>query len=546
MKNIALSFSGGGFRAAAYSLGCLSYLNYLEYNNKPLLQRVSFISSTSGGSIANLVYSHHLYKGKDFKTFYSFLKSKLAGDDLLKNALSILNDDAKWKDRPEKSRNIINAFSLAYESLFEGESFEVFNDTSNTPHVKEICVNATEFTNGLSFRFHSQNPDLTSHGQIGNGHIHYNDSGLDKALSIKLSDILAASSCFPSGFEPMIFPRDFANSKVPGRSLMEGLSYKANEFTLDPYNHLSLLSDKEFRSELEFGLMDGGVADNQAIDAFMLAEDRVKKGEQRFDLLICCDVTSYLMDGYSLPLQKKYLLDFISIRALIVLAVLAALWLPAMVVWDRGIWQPWQYITGTLSSIPVAAFLYIGYKRLKSLFGKKVPDSTWTKTFGKHKGQLLRLSLGAVRKMIAARFKSVFILANDIYLKQIRRQYYDALFSTAKYRERTIQNTIYDLSRAKISFSGKQPVPAPTTAIVDMAEKSRTMATTLWFDQHHIDNQVLSAIIATGQFTTCYNLIRHINKRHDDGKATAEELAMLGQLMQDWQKFCTEPDFLVN
>jgi hypothetical protein len=140
MKNIALSFSGGGFRAAAYSLGCLSYLNSIVLGAKPLLQRVSYVSSTSGGSITNLVYNRYIYTGKSFDECYAFLKSRLQGDQLLDKALTILNDNKSWEGRPEKSRNLINAFSLAYESLFEGDSFSVFSNTTHRPHVEEMSI----------------------------------------------------------------------------------------------------------------------------------------------------------------------------------------------------------------------------------------------------------------------------------------------------------------------------------------------------------------------------------------------------------------------
>ena len=45
LENIALSFSGGGFRAAAFTLGCVSYLNDVPYKAQPLLHKVRFISS---------------------------------------------------------------------------------------------------------------------------------------------------------------------------------------------------------------------------------------------------------------------------------------------------------------------------------------------------------------------------------------------------------------------------------------------------------------------------------------------------------------------
>ena len=55
MAKIALSLSGGGFRAAAYHLGLLSYLNHLKTNdNTPLLDHVSAVSTISGGTLTGL------------------------------------------------------------------------------------------------------------------------------------------------------------------------------------------------------------------------------------------------------------------------------------------------------------------------------------------------------------------------------------------------------------------------------------------------------------------------------------------------------------
>lgn len=57
-QSIALCFSGGGFRAAAFSLGVLSYLNKVKIKSAEgeasLLSHVNFIASASGGTITNL------------------------------------------------------------------------------------------------------------------------------------------------------------------------------------------------------------------------------------------------------------------------------------------------------------------------------------------------------------------------------------------------------------------------------------------------------------------------------------------------------------
>ena len=52
-KNIALSLSGGGIRAAVFHAGVLRYLA-----EKEILDRVSFISTVSGASLlVGLIYS---------------------------------------------------------------------------------------------------------------------------------------------------------------------------------------------------------------------------------------------------------------------------------------------------------------------------------------------------------------------------------------------------------------------------------------------------------------------------------------------------------
>jgi hypothetical protein len=39
LEEIAVALSGGGFRAASFSIGCLSYLERVIYQDKPLLKR---------------------------------------------------------------------------------------------------------------------------------------------------------------------------------------------------------------------------------------------------------------------------------------------------------------------------------------------------------------------------------------------------------------------------------------------------------------------------------------------------------------------------
>ncbi|WP_158644158.1 patatin-like phospholipase family protein [Pseudobacter ginsenosidimutans] len=121
LQSIALTFSGGGFRAASFSLGVLSYLHRIPFQNKSLLQKVRFITSTSGGSITNAGYVSSLYTNPrhSFPSFYQELREKMEGEQLLQEAseycgtrkagLNPVNIWTKKATRPSSKRNEISS-----------------------------------------------------------------------------------------------------------------------------------------------------------------------------------------------------------------------------------------------------------------------------------------------------------------------------------------------------------------------------------------------------------------------------------------------------
>lgn len=555
MENIALAFSGGGFRAAAYSLGCLQYLERITYKGEPLLKNVKFIASTSGGSITALLYAAYIYEGKTLKEVSGKLDSLFNGEELLAKALSNLHDKKAWADRVYKSKNLINAFSLVYDDFFEKRTLGMFSDQGCNPHLEELCINSTEFTNGYAFRFQSQNDKLPwGKGWIGNNYIHFTDedsrNGISIAKKITLGDILASSSCFPSGFEPLIFPQDYETPGLSSADLLRGLSYKTNSFSLDSssYNNTDFLEDKSFKEKIQFGIMDGGVADNQAIEAFMLADKRRKtyRDDAAFSLFISCDVTSYFMDGYTLPVAKNKWYSNISFnmaRFIIILIVsLVAAWVPFSIWKFHSNWQLWNSISVAVAScffIPVVGWL------LSKLFSRKKNSTqgTWGGILAKYMHVFTSMKIGRLKDLLVMRAKSVFILANDIYLKQIRRIYYDRLYNDPAYKNRIIQNAIYDLSVAKFNPADppeKKPYdpPEPSAQVKAIAEKARTMGTTLWFDSNHQQQKIKECIVATGRFTTCYNLLKFIQKT---GANTPELKQLQTDLLKDYLKFQADP-----
>ncbi|MBX2875541.1 MAG: hypothetical protein KTR30_25715, partial [Saprospiraceae bacterium] len=95
------------------------------------------------------------------------------------------------------------------------------------------------------------------------------------------------------------------------------------------------------------------------------------------------------------------------------------------------------------------------------------------------------------------------------------------------------------------------------TSIPDVATDASRFGTTLWFTPEDRKEATLDKLIATGQFTMCYNLIYYLNdiKHPDHQKASGYEALstemkaqldeLHAQLMSDWKTFSEKPYFLV-
>ena len=76
--SIALAFSGGGYRAASFSLGVLTYLDNVKIGNESMLQSVSVLSTVSGGTITGAIYAVGIKNGKNMSEIYDELYSIMA------------------------------------------------------------------------------------------------------------------------------------------------------------------------------------------------------------------------------------------------------------------------------------------------------------------------------------------------------------------------------------------------------------------------------------------------------------------------------------
>ena len=564
LEKIALSCSGGGYRAASFHLGAMSYLNRLQYNGKPLLENVKMISTVSGGTFTGVVYALHKQQNKSFEEIYHFMLDQLKNLDLVKLGIQKLNPNGKW-DNTHKRKNLINALAELYDEHFtEGATLAVF-DSMNS-HLEAVAFNSTEFNNAINFRFRNKDKSI-----IGNK---YNRVPAEVAGEIKLADTIAASSCFPVGFEPIMWPADFVHDKA-------GM-LKKNLDTLKPA-----------------GLMDGGIYDNQGIDSILLYK---KSDLPYFDLIIISDVTSPYMDGFKPATEKpktgwrtmtvkefgqkiKHYNRLVN-RVMFALIALFAL-LPIL----KGYINHW--LTGLSLGISLTLLVLWSIKlwafgsAQKAIRQKLENLKDWIKNkkldFYYERLSLLKieeLSIHRVEPLLTDRLHSLLSLLLDVFLKVVRRLNYKMVYENDKWQYRRMSNLIRELTEEDFTKPGKQPnkptdiqnaeeisqsplVKKTLTGtyqevvgdkIKKIAEEVSGFGTTLWFTENEQLDDMLGKLIATGQFTMCYNMLDYLetlmftpgngyDELDNTMKNTLKDIH--DKCLQDWKRFKQEPLFLL-
>ncbi len=556
LDKIALSCSGGGYRAASFHLGALSYLDRLKYQGKPLLEHVKLISTVSGGTITGVVYALKKQEGLSFGDTYKFLAGKLRTLDLVKLGLEKLNPGAVW-DNPRKRKNLINAFAEMYDQSFTGgKTFGVFNTMKS--HLEAVVFNSTEFSFAIDFRF--RNPGS---GIFGNRNLPVNRSAAEE---VKLSDAMASSSCFPGGFEPMVWPGDFVHDGSP-------------------------LLDELTKTSAPVGIMDGGIYDNQGIESILNYKKSI--ASPYFDLVIISDVSSPYMDPF-VPagdepktgfrrftlqdLRKKA--NRINLAVTGGLAGLTLLFALLPLVWC----YPGTLWTGLSLGLSAATLVLLILKivildRVKKgigsflgVFVKKIPPF-----FADKLGNLKfeELSVRRIEPLVMDRISSVRALMSTVFLKVIRRLNYASLYENDLYQYRRISNLIMEMTEKDYKAraerkqenrddsnksSAKSPLSGTYEEVVGLniqkiAEEAAGFGTTLWFTgQDELDDK-LDKLIATGQFTLCHNILEYLEDlmyAGDNGFSQLDEQTQSAlrelhdQCSADWAIFKQTPLFLVN
>lgn len=626
-QKLALALSGGGFRAGAFSIGTMSYLYHLKYPSTQhpdarVLDHVQFVSSASGGSLAGILYTMHVRQGRAFTETYHKLIEFMTGQVSLKQVLETLNNDSAWTT--EKSRNLINAFSKIYhERLFEQQTFGIYTTQSGSGRPIEVCFNSTEFYRGISFRFQAS-PNRFGAGLTGNKYVYFDPhtpEAVDTLRKIRLGDVMAASSCFPAGFEPIVLQKDFTYADQGNQGL--------NSTRLGDALITTDYDNEAIKPSVDVGLMDGGIDDNQGVYSAMLADKRRrnKNAANGFDLVFITDVASYFMDAYEAPpvsdqsgirkepvsrilntplkrfLQSGNRLVSLSLLASIVLLigsigmhlkssdaafrdlsiVLTTTFSLIVVILFLLKWllldKPVKWLLKLVLHLPTAGFV----QWLKDVI--PALRSFSDRTLQELVRYLRDTPTGVLEQMVKARVNSMLSMILDVNLKQTRRLifdlFYGAFYGEKIWQNRRIFNVIYELSTLNIEsrkqsivgkFAGKSagmvedPVALLTDncgALNEIAERARTMGTTLWFDEADTDSKRMRDVVVCGQFTTCVQLLEYVlvieqtllkqqndpafKKQIDLDDSELNVIATIkAQLLADWERFKAEPLFLWN
>lgn len=437
MQTIALCLSGGGYRAAAFHLGVLRALAKLG-----LLSSVKYLSTASGGTILAARWLVGLVRGESFAAFDEKVLAFLSRTNVVQQAVA---DLAKSK-RP----SLIHEAADVYDELLERATWGKLP----LAQFDEVVFNATDFDGGNAFRFVKSTNDKV---WIGNRHRKVPDAAVTE---MRLGDVVAASSCFPGAFEPIVFPRDFAGV--------------ATGCTPD------------------VPLMDGGIYDNQGISSLLLVVKRAQPPD--IDLVVVAD-TDQRARVYQVKDPPKVIFGSLSLHAVYVVALaLAGL---AVIAGSAGLVglavgeSTWSRVVGACAAmgcgVIAAAFAWL---RL-GLWPKLVSMVPYENKNADIWSALQSLSVNQVVALVAERADSVLALTMRAFMGRIRALTYEKVFAEPRLAGRVCPVQIYAL------LDDVNPL------VRALAERARQTATSLWIDQTKLNDVVtcgeLTAYAALGE-----------------------------------------------
>jgi hypothetical protein len=354
--------------------------------------------------------------------------------------------------------------------------------------------------------------------------------------------------------------------------------------------------------------MDGGIYDNQGIDSILKSSDRYRRKqkikEPAYDLMIISDVTSPYMKHFKFTPESKEgdwkAISFQKIKQevnkkyrIVQLAVFVLLFLSIFSLAMGKLGDNWMTGAGiVLLMVSLASALILRWGKKRFLFYREKLGEMASNQLGPFfrdrlgKLDFTKYSLRQLEPLIFDRLWSVFTMVNDVFLKQVRRLNYKRIYENPEWTHRRISNLIRELTpqdfpkkmnQNRWLTEAEDPEDFSVDEVSGKGDKERTLqeeielrlgkeipavatnacefGTTLWFTPKDQLEGKLNDLLATGQFTMCYNIYTYLyqikhwkSSGYDDlseeGKNAIEVLEK--SVRADWKKFKEDPYFMVK
>lgn len=243
---VALSFSGGGMRAAAFSFGVLKALAASSTPDGDLLDDLTLISSVSGGSLTAAYYGLH---GK--QTLTSFREKVLLSDMEASMRMSAFDPENFFRLLSGGLNDRANLVNWLDQHIFERATFaDIY-----ARRKPDVWINASDLYHRTPFPFipplfHALCSDLAQ---------------------FSVAEAVSASMAVPLVFAPIVLKTFPEKCPAPADLWIERA---LSDSTASKTVHASALAMKGYRDPTRvryIKLADGGITDNYGLSSILLA-----------------------------------------------------------------------------------------------------------------------------------------------------------------------------------------------------------------------------------------------------------------------------------
>lgn len=601
-ENVALSLSGGGARAVGYHLGTLDYLHRLG-----LLRKVHILSTVSGGTLVGASYALAVEEGTSFQDLFCDFFEFFPNVNMFEGLLEIINR----KSAPVESgtRNFATAFAEMYHEDFFSRYFErpYF---ATVKSFEDVIFNATEFTTGTAFRFQKSGKPC----KVGNGNIWMDAEQANelRIADIVSASSCVPGGFEPFRFpEDFHWPRTYRHGErqgetfgpvelqtnerpISGLALMDGGVYDNQGITSVLLAISRRVSDSqtpiemsEHRDPRSWAKWAHGLLENFSIvDLFIISDTPVLKD------------TMYAGNGRSAEPASRFA-QWLGRRTLG--SVNRFAWIVTITLLLSSVASFARLVqTGQLAELRrhlaqgVSGYLPVLYEALATLVPLLTAGLLGAVVWLLHSRldhavqsmqsslprfehppwhYLRQLRISDLASMLKLRASSLMALSSDIYMHRIRQLGYGILFSRRELIPTVMTNEIYAVRSGHETELPGVPVSEQVGAIVELAS---TMATKSSFDslsrpevkqnieavpdaidrtrltqrENGESRSDLDLLVACGQISTCYNLMRYVRRKLQDLDDRDRSVAAVEELLEragkDWARLQESPFMYVD